>query len=92
MQKTAVDVICQHSKDGTITPLRLRVTDAEGELQTYTIKEFRRLSTGGSYTLPNGVHISQGAFVFECAIPVFGQRKLVNLYYEPGDIVWKITY
>ena len=92
MEKTPVDVICQHSKDGTIIPMRLRVKDEEGEYQTYTIKEYRNLSTAGTYTLPNGVHVSQGAFVFECTLFVFGQAKLINLYYEPGDTIWKITY
>ena len=33
-----VDVICQHNKDGSMIPMRVRLTDEDGAVQTYTIK------------------------------------------------------
>lgn len=32
MKSKAIDVICQHSKDGTIIPLRIRFVDDNGEV------------------------------------------------------------
>ena len=42
-----VDVICQQNRDGTMIPLRVRLTDEEGATQTYTIKEYKDLSHQG---------------------------------------------
>ena len=36
-----VDVICQHSRDGSLIPIRVRVVDEEGEFQSYTIKGYK---------------------------------------------------
>ncbi|MBR1508952.1 MAG: hypothetical protein IJ619_13220 [Eubacterium sp.] len=30
-----VDVICQHNKDGSMIPMRVRLTDEDGAVQTY---------------------------------------------------------
>ena len=32
-----IDVICQHNRDRTIMPIKIRLTDEYGELQTYMI-------------------------------------------------------
>ncbi len=86
-----VDVICQHSRDGTISPIRIRIRDEEGEYQAYTIKEFNDISHHGARELPDGVYVSDRTLVFECYITVFGRRKMVRLYYEPSGTVWKMT-
>ena len=39
--RTAVDVICRHSTDGTLIPMRIRVKDVEGEYHIYNIKEYK---------------------------------------------------
>ncbi len=39
-----VDVICQHNKDGSMIPMRVRLTDEVGAIQTYTIKNYEDLS------------------------------------------------
>ena len=40
----AVDVICQHSADGTIIPIRVRVKDEDGEYHAYTIKGYKDIA------------------------------------------------
>ena len=37
-QEKSIDVICQHTKDCKIIPLRIRLEDEDGNLQTYNIK------------------------------------------------------
>ena len=86
-----IDVICQHSRDGTLIPLRIRVRDDEGEYQTYTVQGYRDLSHLGTRTMPDGVYVTDNTLVFECSILVFGRKKMIRLYYEPGGTVWKMT-
>lgn len=35
-----IDVICQPSRDGKITPMKIRVIDEDGEYQEYKIKGY----------------------------------------------------
>lgn len=86
-----IDVICQHSRDGTMIPLRIRVKDDEGEYQAYTIQGYRDLSHQGTRTMPDGVYVTDKTLVFECNITVFGRKKIIRLYYEPNGTVWKMT-
>ncbi len=37
-----VDVICQHNKDGSMIPMRVRLTDEDGAVQTYTFWHISR--------------------------------------------------
>ncbi|MCR5144092.1 MAG: hypothetical protein K6B67_02140 [Lachnospiraceae bacterium] len=88
---TAVDVICQHSKDGTIIPMRVRLTDEDGIYQAYTIKQYRELSKRGAYTTPDGFYVCNDVLVFECKIIVFGQSKSIRLYYNTKQTVWMMS-
>ena len=36
-----VEVICQHTKESRIIPLRVRLEDEDGVLQTYNIKAYK---------------------------------------------------
>ena len=60
-----VDVICQHSADGTIIPLRIWLTDEDGMKQTYTIKGYRDLSHQGTREMPDGVYVSNNTLIYE---------------------------
>ena len=40
-KRRKVDVICQHSSDGNIMPLKIRFEDEDGQWQTYIIKEYK---------------------------------------------------
>ena len=90
--RTPVDVICQHSKDGGLIPIRIRIKDTEGAYQTYSIKEYRDLSHQGTRMMPDGVYVTDSTFVFECKITVFGAKKLIRLYYDADSMIWHMTY
>ena len=87
----AVDVICQHSRDGTTIPMRVRVTDEDGQLQSYTIKGFRDLSHSGTREMPDGMYVNNSTLVFECYINDFGRKRLIRLYHEHNEHIWKMT-
>ena len=86
------DVICMHSKDGKIVPLRIRIVDEDGLQQAYNIKEFRELSHQGARTMPDGICVTNNTLIFECKINVFGKDKLIRLYNNPPALVWKVTH
>ena len=86
-----IDVICQHSRDGTVIPLRVRIVDDDGEVQTYTIKGYKDVSHQGTRTMPDGMYVTDKTFVYECNIMAFGRRRMIRLYYEPSGTVWKMT-
>lgn len=87
---TPIDVICQHSKDGTIIPLRIRLLDEDGEYQTFTVKGYREVFHQGVNDIPGKAYVNDKVRVFDCNITVFGRSKTITLYYEPSQTIWKI--
>ncbi len=86
-----VDVICRFSREGKITPLRVKLTDEDGMRQEYTIKEYRDLSGQGARTMPDGVYVADNTYVYECRICVFERLRLIRLYFNPRSMLWKMT-
>ena len=90
LQNKPIDVICQHNRDGTMIPIKLRIQDEEGEMQSYVVKAYKDLSHKGNYTMPNGIMATSTVFPFACKINVFGTLKVVNIYYSSTDNVWRL--
>ncbi|SEF57354.1 hypothetical protein SAMN04487934_101619 [Eubacterium ruminantium] len=86
-----VDVICQHSTDGTVIPLKIRLTDEDGQRQIFNIKEYMDISHRGSYTTPDGVFVTGHSLVFECKILVINTMRKITLYYSPTSTSWTMT-
>lgn len=84
------DVICQHTRDGTIIPIKIRLQDEDGEFQTYSIQAYKDLTHYGNYVMPNGVTTSNHMWRFECKIIVFGVEKRIRLFYNAFDNKWKV--
>ena len=86
-----IDMICEHRKDGTIVPIKFRVTDDDGLLQEYKVRSYRDLSHKGSFEMPNGVIATSNIFPFECKIDCFGREKILILYYNCNEHVWTLA-
>ena len=91
MRPVDTDVICLHTRDGKVIPIRFRVLDEDGLFQAYTIKEYRDLSGQGARTMPDGVYVADNTFVYECMISIFNRMRMIRLYYNPRSMVWKMT-
>lgn len=76
MENNKIDFICQHSMDGSIIPMRIRLRDEDGELQEYTIKGYRDKS-------------EHNMKIFECKIIVFNTAKLVTIFCS-SDGIWYV--
>ncbi len=87
-----LDVICQHSRDGTVIPLKIRLQDEEGQFQTFRIRGYRRMAPKGAYAASGGVYVTNEIQIFECRILVFGQERVVRLYYDAGKGSWRILF
>jgi len=86
-----IDVICQHTRDGALIPIKIRIQDDEGEFQTYMVKAYKDLSHKGEFTLPNGVIATHTILPFECIIHVFGREKHLRIYYNVNDCTWRLA-
>ncbi|MCR5733234.1 MAG: hypothetical protein K6G22_01385 [Lachnospiraceae bacterium] len=86
-----IDVICQHTKDGDLIPIKMRFQDDEGEYQTYKIKAYKDLYHKGNFTMPNGITASATILPYECKIDVFGKEQRIIIYYNCSDNIWRLT-
>ena len=51
-QNRAIDVICQHTREGNMIPIKIHIQDEEGEFQTFVVKSYKDLSHKGNFTMP----------------------------------------
>jgi hypothetical protein len=86
-----IDVICQHSKEGKITPIKIRVVNEDGENQEYRIKGYRDLSGMGTRTTSDGVYVKNDTLIFECSVVSFGRNRTFRLYYDPQSMIWRMS-
>ncbi|MGN0437535.1 MAG: hypothetical protein ACI4F4_03360 [Lachnospiraceae bacterium] len=87
----AIDVICQHCKDGSVIPMRIKVQDDEQVYQIYKIKSYRNLSTE-EMLLPNEVMVTSNTMRFDCRIDILGMEKKIVLHYNKSQVKWYAYY
>lgn len=80
--KNSIDVIVQYTKDGDIIPLRIRLEDEDGMIQTFSVKGYRKLVTGGEFELPNGVRAYSDKKAYEVKICVLGIERTIRLFFD----------
>ena len=81
----SLDVICQHNRDGTIIPLKIRLQDADGDRQTYVIKSYRCSGLTEAIKTPHYSRVR-----FECKINAFGRDRIVGISFNYCDALWKV--
>ena len=86
-----VDVICQHCKDGSVIPIKIRVQDDEQVNNVYTIKSYAELSSD-KVKLPNESIITSDIIMFDCRIEVFGMAKQIILHFNKSQGKWYIYF
>ena len=69
-----IDLICQHTMEGKIIPLKLRFQDEDGELQEYSVKGYRDTSEFGITS-------------FECKIIVRDTMKFVRIFSSVPEMI-----
>ena len=80
-QRQKVDVICQHTMEGEIIPLRIRLHDEDGVLQTFNIRAYKDITVHDNFT---------NIWTFDCKILVMDTLRPIRLFYHAVDGVWKI--
>ena len=86
------DVYCVHQTDGSIIPIKIRIEDADGQLQSYLVKGYRQIDFEGNSVLPSGAEVSRNANInFECKITVFDKERRVRLLYRKSDGKWIVS-
>ena len=85
IMQQSLDVIAQFNRDGSIIPLKIRLYDEDGELQSYVIKAVRERYVN-SATSPTDYNI----IIFDCKINSFGHDCIVSISYSYADRLWKV--
>ena len=83
-----IDVICQHTRDGKIIPIKIRLQDDDGEFQVFRISSFRPVSEKGVHYLPGGVAVGNSIWCYECRFNVFNREKTAYRLYNISDGMW----
>ncbi len=87
----AIDVICHCTTEGDIIPIRIRIRDDEGQYQAYAIKAYKQLSHKGQFTMPNGMIATSTIIPYDVKIIVFGQERLLHIFYNLHDRIWRLS-
>ena len=85
-----VDVICQHNRDGSIIPIKIRVIDEDGEFQTYMIRGYRQLNFREE-DVCSVDSIKKHIWRFECKISVFDKEKIITVLYNSYENLWRLV-
>ena len=85
-----IDVICQHTRDGNIVPLKIRIKDEDGMFQSFAIKSYRELSSCEEQLSPYGTIVHSHLWFFACQIIVIDTRKEIKLFYNARDNLWRL--
>ncbi len=72
-------------------PIKVRVTDDDGELREYAIKGYKIIDCDVEAASEDGVFISPEFRAFECRIVDFGREKRIRLYFQPRRCTWFMT-
>lgn len=87
----AIDVICQHSKDGTVMPIKIRIQDDDGLYNEYMIKSYMDISSD-KVLLPNEAIVTTNILRFDCIIEVFCVEKKIRLHYNKQQSTWNMYF
>ena len=76
-KENRIDLICQHTVEGKIIPLKIRLRDEDGELQEFTVRGYREVS---EFSMLN----------FECVIVVKDTKRSIKIF-SPDGLIWRIN-
>ena len=89
-QENKLDVICQHTREQKIIPMKIRLQDEDGVFQEYIIKSYKDITHHGEASRAGEILAKGFIWNFECKILVFGQLKAIRLQYNCHENLWKL--
>lgn len=84
-----IDVICQHKRDGTIIPIKIRLKDEDELYQEFVIKSYRVVYRPGQCMLPNEIPTMSHRWEFDCKIVVLSMERKIKLSYNAHEGLWR---
>ena len=83
-----IDVICQHTRDARIVPIKIRVRDEDGEMHNYMVKGYRDISRPGVYATSGMQQIERYDYIYECKVVIFERVHTVKIMYNSHENLW----
>ncbi|MCR4675363.1 MAG: hypothetical protein K5675_10145 [Lachnospiraceae bacterium] len=91
VENQPIDVICQHTKDGKLIPLKIRLVDEDGEVQSFVIKGYRDYSDLKMKNAMTGNPISTSdIWAFDLRFQAFGTNRVIRVFYHLRSCVWTL--
>lgn len=87
-----VEVICHFKADGSIVPLKIKVSDEEGIAQVFAIRQCKqpKEQLHSELGYQGRMYSNVMTMDYDCMINVFGINKLIKLRYFLSEHQWKI--
>ncbi len=85
-EQKRLDVICEHTMDGNIIPIKIRLQDEDGQYQSFRVRSYRCTSLNKT---PNPMRFP--TLFFECKIQSFGQERIIGISFCFADGTWKLS-
>ena len=84
------DVICQHTKDGVIIPMRCRLADEEAVINEYNIISSNQLEPNNDGYVSGGLFVGPYSIAYDCKIKVYDRIRLIRLLYNCNTKIWEV--
>ena len=85
-----VDVICQHTKDGVIIPMRCRLADEEGVINEYNIISSNQLEPDNDGYVSGGLFVGPYSIAYDCKIKAYDRIRFIRLMYNYNKKNWEV--
>lgn len=82
------EVICQHCLDGKVMPIKVRITDENGERQQFLIKAYKELEVGTGSTEGGRIPATASLHRYDCKIAILDKMTDLTLYYNATSGRW----
>lgn len=91
VENQPIDVICQHTTDGKLIPIRIRLTDEDGQRQCFNVKGYRDYSDSKLKNDITGNPISTAdIWAFDLRFQAFGTNRVIRVFYHLRSCVWTL--
>ena len=87
-----LEVICAMDSNHNVTPIRFRFENEDGLKEVHKIKSFSYSVAEQTKTMPDGVYVKAGTYIFECNIETIAGIKQIVLYYLLDKSEWILCY
>ena len=86
------DVICEHTREGEVIPIRCRFDDEDGVSHEYNIIGFKELIPDSNRYVNGKMFVAPHSIVYDCKRKTHNTVRLILLLYNSNTKIWEMRY